>query len=435
MAEPLIEIAAPPSDQQEIGAWVESELAGLFRGDARRSPAFTGGQAAADAALETLDITGYGRTRSQVHPEAERGASRLSPYIRHGLLSLPRVHDHPRVVGAPSFDRFRYQGELLWQEYSRQWYAVFGGRTRRGVAFEPQAGESASSWHREPWPRDMRCVSETLTELHRDGWAVNQARMWLASQWSVRAGAPWQEGEDEMFRHLLDGSRAANRQGWQWVVGGTRNRSYGFARRQVLKRAPAFCDACALRDDCPIRSYAGSVAGPRVDRDLPHDIRDRLGVSAPAPDGPDGVEAVWLTAESLGDSDPALVAHPELPVHFVFDAPLLRRWGLDGKRLVFLGECLADLAGRREVHLWRGAPADWLVTRRRVAATRAPVPGFRRLFAAHREVVSPLAWPWLRPPTPALIDALTGPRFPIFRDWCRLTRPGAAGPEETAEPG
>ena len=53
--------------------------------------------------------------------------------------------------------------------------------------------------------------------------------------------------------------------------------------------------------------------------------------------------AVWLTAESLDDGDPALAAHPDLPVVFVFDEPLLRSLRLSGKRLVFLAECLADL--------------------------------------------------------------------------------------------
>ena len=82
----------------------------------------------------------------------------------------------------------------------------------------------------------MRFVTD---ELHRDGWLVNQTRMWLASQWAVRAGADWRAGEDAMFTHLLDGSRAANRLGWQWTVGTGSGKPYGFSRWQVEKRAPA----------------------------------------------------------------------------------------------------------------------------------------------------------------------------------------------------
>lgn len=418
-------LTPPPRSLGDAAAWVEENLAGLYTGPARRSRRFVGGQDAAEEALAGLDVAGYGERRSQVHPRDDRGASGLSPYIRHGLLSLPRVHEHPAVSGAPPDDRFRFQGELLWQEYSRHWYAVFGARTRRGVHHTPMPSTSADQWTREPWPDDMKCMSETLRELHEDGWVVNQARMWLASQWSVRAGEDWRRGEDEMFRHLLDGSRAANRQGWQWVVGGTRGRSYGFARRQVLKRAPAWCAECALADDCPIRGYAESVTGPATSDRIPQDAADRLGFGDDD-DHASGVEAVWLTAESLGDDDPALRAYPDAPVHFIFDEPLLERWQLSGKRLVFLSECLANLAARREVHAWRGTPAAWLSRQKAVATSRAPVPGFRKLAEQHRSALRLQPWPWLRPPSAALLERLDGAkRFPVFRDWCRLTKPGA----------
>ena len=55
----------------------------------------------------------------------------------------------------------------------------------------------------------MRCVEVDLDELEQDGWMVNQTRMWLASQWSVRRGADWHEGEQHFFTHLLDGRRSS----------------------------------------------------------------------------------------------------------------------------------------------------------------------------------------------------------------------------------
>jgi deoxyribodipyrimidine photo-lyase len=130
---------------------------------------------------------------------------------------------------------------------------------------------------------------------------------------------------------------------------------------------------------------------------------------AHAPDTPGEADAVWLTAESLGDDDPALLAHPQLPAVFVFDAPLLGRLQLAAPRLVFLAECLADLAQRREVRLHLGAPAE-LLAGQRLAATYTPVPGWRRLAGLLRPVaVHP--WPWLRRPT-------TGP-VTSFSAWRR----------------
>ena len=430
------ELPLPSIDEAE--RWVEQHLDGLYTGNARRSGAFIGGQTSANAALERLDIDGYAKRRSAVWPPDTRGATKLSPYIRHGLIDLPTVHDHPNVATAGSYDQFRFRGELLWQDYSRQWYAAFGSQTREGVVSAPQPGKSAADWTHEPWWREMRCVDQTLTELHEDGWMVNQTRMWLASQWSVRAGADWREGDDEMFRHLLDGSRAANRQGWQWVVGGTRGRSYGFAKRQVTKRAPQFCADCALSDKCPIGAYPGSVSAPATMG--PTMSVDRFGPLAGASstlfdhddaaenDGPQPT-AVWLTAESLGDDDPALRAHPTLPAPFFLEEPLLERLRLDGKRLVFLTECLADLACRRELHIWRGRPSEFLspdgpvAPDKLIAVTHAPVPGFERLIENVTSALVFEPWPWLRPPTPALLERLGGKRFPSFKDWCRLTKP------------
>ncbi|MBJ7288077.1 MAG: deoxyribodipyrimidine photolyase, partial [Williamsia sp.] len=78
------------SDHRASIAWVAEHLGDLAREDPTDIAAggFTGGQVAADTALAGLDITGYARDRSTVLPVDRRGASRMSPYIRHGLLPL-----------------------------------------------------------------------------------------------------------------------------------------------------------------------------------------------------------------------------------------------------------------------------------------------------------------------------------------------------------
>lgn len=163
--------------------------------------------------------------------------------------------------------------------------------------------------------------------------------MWLASQWTLRAGHEWRGGEDRFYRELLDGSRAANRLGWQRTVGTATGRPYGFSRMQVRKRAPALCRECALRDACPIEDFPHVRPGRPVD-DPPPALGadpDPEGTAGPAAQVVEGEpQAVWLTAESLGDEDPALAARPGLPAVFVFDEPFLRRLRFSAKRLVFL---------------------------------------------------------------------------------------------------
>lgn len=398
----MTQLPPVPLDREEVVAWVSTHLDGLFRGEARASDV-VGGQRAADAALAGFDVTGYARRRNEVWPESRRGASRLSPYIRHGLLTLPRVWSH--VADGPDADVAKFRDELRWQEYARHLYARMGTATRRSLRFSVlEHGDT----HDNPWASDAACLTLAWRELTERGWLPNQERMWLASHWSVRAGLGWRDGEDVFFRHLLDGSRAANRAGWQWTVGALTGKAYGFSRWQVEKRAPGLCAACPLRDACPVQDWPvveerdpRPLVDPRIRRD------DRLDVTA-GPSEPEvtaAPEVVWITAESLGDDDPAMAAHPGLPVVFVFDEALLARLRLESTRLVFLAEALAHLERQRPVEVWRGDPVRVLADRA-VATTFAPVPGWR----ARAESLGPVAvypWPWLVIPHAGSLTSFT----------------------------
>jgi deoxyribodipyrimidine photo-lyase len=338
--------------------------------------------------MASFDVGGYAGMRSEVLPRSGRGASALSPYIRHGLLQLRTVWDH--VAGGPKRDVAKFRDELLWQEYARHLYARLGSGTARPLRFTVEPVDAADT------PDGMACVDLVTEELERDGWLVNQTRMWLASHWTIRRGRHWRDGEDWFYRHLLDGSRAANRLGWQWTSGMATGRSYGFSRHQVERRAPGLCAACLHRDRCPIEDWPVSPIVERIEADpaIRSPVDDAAGPLAVVRSAPPDV--VWITAESLGDGDPALSAHPALPVVFVFDEPLLRSLRLTSKRLVFLAESLADLGTRREVWVHRGRQAE-VLSSFAPAVTHAPVPGFRRKRGAIR-IAEVHPWPWLVTP-------------------------------------
>ncbi len=171
-------LPTPPSGDAAVD-WVAEHLGDLC-GEPPRASSLRGGQAAADAALAALDLTGYASRRSNVLPVERRGASRMSPYVRHGLLTLPRLWEAAKA--APYKDREKYRDELLWQEYARHVYARLGADTTRAYRAEQPR---PPRWP-DPWPREMACMSFVRDELERDGWLVNQTRMWVASQWSVR---------------------------------------------------------------------------------------------------------------------------------------------------------------------------------------------------------------------------------------------------------
>lgn len=397
------QLPLPQGDRLEILAWVATHLGDLASGEQRAS-AIRGGQAAADAALQSFDVTGYARRRNNVLPAARRGASRLSPYIRHGLLALPEVWEH--VAGGPSDDVQKFRDELLWQEYARHLYARMGTATRRSLRFS--VDEDTVRAEHNPWDVEAACLQESWRELVETGYLTNQARMWLSSHWSVRHRWGWRDGEDLFFRHLLDGSRAANRAGWQWTIGALTGKQYGFSRWQVRKRAPELCQRCPVSDACPIEDWPQDLPPEQRSRVDPRMRRDDDWESTGGPvlvQRTSSPTEVWITAESLGEDDPALRAHPDLPVVFVFDEPLLRRLRLAFPRLVFLAETLAEIAERRELIVYRGEPAE-VLAERSVAATFAPVPGWHRIARAAPPVqIHP--WPWLRRPHGGSITSFT----------------------------
>ncbi|MBU6348174.1 MAG: hypothetical protein KGQ38_06135, partial [Actinomycetales bacterium] len=110
---------------REVLQIIEQDFVGLYSGELGLSK-IPGGQIAADYALANLDITGYARNRSEVLPQSKRGATVLSPYIRHNLLTLDQVYR--AVKSAPYNDREKFRDELYWQEYARHLYARLGSR-------------------------------------------------------------------------------------------------------------------------------------------------------------------------------------------------------------------------------------------------------------------------------------------------------------------
>jgi deoxyribodipyrimidine photo-lyase len=377
----------PINPQEDVLANIERHFGGLFSGDIGVS-SISGGQSAANAALAQLDITGYANTRSQVLPKNQRGATVLSPYIRHNILTLDQVYR--AVKHAPYKDREKFRDELFWQEYARHLYARIGTRLFENLRFEANAHAQGDGWNQE-----MLCMAETVAELETDGWVVNQTRMWLASHWTVRNDRGWLAGQERMHRNLLDGSRAANLLGWQWTVGAGTGKPYGFAKWQVDKRASGLCNRCQLKDKCPIQEFPAEISLRELSRDAILDSDPDVGATT----GPTSMvvngEAshVLLTVDSLGDDDPALAANSHLPAVFVFNEQALKKLQLSARRIAFYLQTLGDLNTRRPVAVYLGDPYQFAQDNA-VAVTYAPVPSFKK-FSRLAEVHP---YPWLRPP-------------------------------------
>jgi deoxyribodipyrimidine photo-lyase len=121
-------------------------------------------------------------------------------------------------------------------------------------------------------------------------------------------------------------------------------------------------------------------------------------------------ELVMLTIDSLGDNDPALLAHPELPAVFVFNETALTKLQLSAKRIYFYLETLQDLATRRELQVYLGNPYQFALNNP-VAITYAPVPSFKKF----QELAEIHPYPWLKQPHGKSVRSFSAWRTAIFK--------------------
>ena len=162
---------------------------------------------------------------------------------------------------------------------------------------------------------------------------------------------------------------------------------------QVVR--PGLCAKCSLVGNCPVAEFpeettlAHSENNDRLDVDL--DLAATRGPVTPVLNK--NAEYVLLTIDSLGDADPAMVAHPELPVVFVFNQPALRKLQLSSRRIAFYLQTLQDLSARRDLRVYLGDPYQF-ATDHAVAVTFAPVPSFKKF----KNLAEVYPFPWLRMP-------------------------------------
>jgi deoxyribodipyrimidine photo-lyase len=178
-------------------------------------------------------VDGYGRGRNYL---AADGTSRLSPYLRFGLVSPRQVAaavaddpgrrgrgrraaEHPRRAG----DRETFVNELLWRDFYA--YVLYHQPESAWEHMRPEFArfqfeddpEGLAAWRegRTGYP----LVDAGMRQLTGQGWVHNRARMVVASFLTKHLLVDWREGARFFLQHLMDGDLPANNGGWQWVAG------------------------------------------------------------------------------------------------------------------------------------------------------------------------------------------------------------------------
>jgi deoxyribodipyrimidine photo-lyase len=157
------------------------------------------------------------------------GTSRLSPYMRLGMLSARQaVVAALGAVDAAGSERERkgaqtWLNELIWREF---FFAIlyhfpevceqsFRPALRKIAWLNDEAAFAAWSQGRTGYP----VVDAAMRQLVQTGWMHNRARMIAASFLVKDLLIDWRWGERFFMQHLVDGDPAANNGGWQWTAG------------------------------------------------------------------------------------------------------------------------------------------------------------------------------------------------------------------------
>jgi deoxyribodipyrimidine photo-lyase len=157
------------------------------------------------------------------------GTSRLSPYLRFGMLSARQavVAALDAIAAAPD-DKSRegaetWLSELVWREFYV--HILYHFPHVRQQSFRPNL--RAIPWENDEADFAAWCEGRTgypvvdaaMRQLAESGWMHNRARMIVASFLVKDLLIDWRWGERYFMQHLVDGDPAANNGGWQWTAG------------------------------------------------------------------------------------------------------------------------------------------------------------------------------------------------------------------------
>ncbi len=190
---------------------------------------FKAGEAEAARRLQAFRrdaIAHYADARDRIDID---GTSRLSPYLRCGMISarqamvaaLEARAEAETAVFRESTETWR--DELIWREFyiailyhfPHVHHESFRENLRDLRWRNDEAEFTAWCGGRTGYP----IVDAAMQQLHTTGWMHNRARMIVASFLTKDLLIDWRWGARHFMQHLIDGDPAANNGGWQWSAG------------------------------------------------------------------------------------------------------------------------------------------------------------------------------------------------------------------------
>ena len=229
-----------------IAPWLQDQSASTI----------AGGSDAAAERLQEMDAVAYCRSRNFLNGKV----TRLSPYIRHGILTLDAVRNEAinRSGSAQKIEKFIQ--ELAWRDYWQRVYYEQPEHIWNDIE-SYKTGYSAADYS-DDLPADIAngetgvaCIDQFIQDLLSAGYMHNHTRMYVAAYVVHWRRVKWQAGARWFLHHLLDGDPASNNLSWQWVASTFSNKPYIFNLDNVRKYAHADINTAASANSVLDDSY------------------------------------------------------------------------------------------------------------------------------------------------------------------------------------
>ena len=370
-----------------------------------------GGRQAALKALASIKPQAYAGSRNYLSGEV----TRLSAYLRHGVLTLAEVRDYALERADDPAHASKLINELAWRDYWQRLYVQLKEAIWQDL--EDYKTGFARSDYADMLPGDIPSAETTLAcmdgfarDLQQTGYLHNHARLWFASYIVHWRRIRWQVGARWFLEHLIDGDPASNNLSWQWVASTFASTPYIFNRDNLERYTEGiYCRVCphANAGTCPFDQSYETLQDELFPR-----LHSYVGQSAPTPPRPyarpvvkliehasKGKPLLWHHTDSLNPAGAVLAHNMDAAAVFIWDATWLVENEISLKRVMFIAECLQEMPGIIEVRVGdvfeellaaaRSAKADYIL------AQRTPDP---RLIAAAAQLEQYLPTVWFDPP-------------------------------------
>jgi deoxyribodipyrimidine photo-lyase len=241
------------ANSEELVAYLQAQFPQATKQENHVSQTI-GGRKAAQQLLEQVNQAKYASSRNFL----SGAVTRLSPYIRYGVLSLAEIRDYLRILSQEpqKEDATKLLNELGWRDYWQRLYAQLGNDI--WLDQQPYKTGYTAKNYAEILPDDiisgttqLVCIDSFSRQMRETGYLHNHARLWLAAYIVHWRSIRWQAGAAWFLQHLLDGDPGSNNLSWQWVSSTFSQKPYFFNRENLERHTEGiYCRQCPLYGSC-----------------------------------------------------------------------------------------------------------------------------------------------------------------------------------------